>query len=142
MSDHTTPEPSGYTQPMAPYGQPPQHPAQGPVPYGQPQHPGQPPYPPQGYVTAPVPYGAYPPMQVAPKSPGLSLLASFFLPGLGSMINGEAGKGVAILLCWIVSWVLTIVLIGFLGLLGFWIWGMVDGYQGARKWNLAHGIIS
>ena len=81
-------------------------------------------------------------MQVAPKSPGLSLLASFFLPGLGSMINGEAGKGIAILVCWIfASWVLTVVLIGFIGLLGFWIWGMVDGYQGARKWNLAHGII-
>src|SRR3954466_9002635 len=29
--------------------------------------------------------------QVAPKSPAVSALASFFVPGLGSMINGDVG---------------------------------------------------
>ena len=80
--------------------------------------------------------------QVAPKNPALSLLASFFLPGLGSMINGDVGKGVGILVGYFVSWVLTIVLVGFIGIIGFWVWGMVDGYQGARQWNARHGIYS
>src|SRR4029079_9172561 len=34
---------------------------------------------------------------VAPKNPGVSLIASFFLPGLGTMLNVEVGKGVGIL---------------------------------------------
>ena len=81
-------------------------------------------------------------MVVAPKNPAVSLLASFFIPGLGSMINGDVGKGVGILAGFIVSAVLTIIVIGFVGLVGFWIWGMVDGYQGAQKWNAKHGILS
>jgi len=97
--------------------------------------PVQPPYLAQGY--------GYPaPIQVAPKSPGLALLAACFVPGLGSLGNGEVGKGIGIFFGWCVSWLLTVILIGFFGLLGFWIWGMVDGYQGARRWNAAHGIIS
>ena len=58
------------------------------------------------------------------------------------MMNGSVGKGVGILAGWLVSWLLTVFLVGFLGLLGFWIWGMVDAYQGARQWNLRHGILS
>lgn len=88
------------------------------------------------------PSGLVPAVAVAPKSPGLSLLASFFIPGLGSMINGEVGKGVGILIGYIISWVLTIVVIGIAGVLAFWIWGMVDGYQGAQRWNARYGILS
>ncbi|WP_323100436.1 DUF2510 domain-containing protein [Intrasporangium sp. YIM S08009] len=80
--------------------------------------------------------------QVAPKNPAVSLLASFFLPGLGSMINGDVGKGVGILIGYFVSWLFVIVLVGFVGVFGFWVWGMVDGYQGARRWNAQHGIYS
>ena len=80
--------------------------------------------------------------QVAPKNPGIALLASFFIPGLGTIMNGQAGKGAGILVGYIVSWFLTIILIGFVGLVGFWIWGMVDAYQGAKSWNARHGIIS
>jgi TM2 domain-containing membrane protein YozV len=86
--------------------------------------------------------GLVPYVQVAPKNPGIALLASFFLPGLGTMINGEAGKGIAILLGYFVSWMLVIVFIGIFGIIGFWIWGMVDAYQGAVKWNARHGILS
>jgi len=88
-------------------------------------------------------YGAHPgQMMVSPKNPALSLLASFFLPGLGSMINGDVGKGIGILCGYLVSAVLVLILIGFFGLFGFWIWGMVDAYQGAQKWNARHGILS
>jgi TM2 domain-containing membrane protein YozV len=81
-------------------------------------------------------------MVVAPKNPAVSLLASFFIPGLGSMLNGDVSKGVVILVCYLISAVLTLVIIGIFGLFGFWIFGMVDAYNGARAWNARHGIYS
>ena len=68
------------------------------------------------------------------------LLASFFIPGLGTILNGETNKGVGILVGYVVGWVLTIILIGFLIALGFWIWGMVDAYNGAKEYNARHGM--
>jgi TM2 domain-containing membrane protein YozV len=82
------------------------------------------------------------PQQVAPKNPGLALVTSFFFPGLGTLMNGQAGKGIGIFVGYAISWVLCLVLIGFIGVFGFWVWGMVDAYQGAKKWNSAHGILS
>jgi TM2 domain-containing membrane protein YozV len=79
---------------------------------------------------------------IVPKNGGLGVLVSFFIPGVGSMINGSVGLGVAILISYIVSWLLTIVLIGIPLVIGVWIWGMVDGYRSAQRWNQAHGIIS
>jgi len=106
-------------------------------PYGQGGSYNQPPYPPQPYgQPGPLPYA------VAPKSPVLALLVSFFIPGVGSMMNGEAGKGIGILIGYVVSWVLTFAIIGIPMLLGFWIWGMIDAYTGAQKWNFRHGIVS
>lgn len=90
-------------------------------------------------VTAPIatPYG-----YVTPKNPGLSLLASFFVPGLGSIINGDVARGIIILVGYVVSWLLVILIVGLFGVLGFWVWGLVDAYQGARLWNARHGIVS
>ncbi|WP_411283641.1 DUF2510 domain-containing protein [Lapillicoccus sp.] len=104
--------------------------------------PGQRPLPsrPVGLVQGQ--YGMVPAIQVAPKNPALALLASFFIPGLGSMLNGEVGKGVGILIGYAVCWVLSFVLIGIPGLIAFWVWGLVDAYQGAQKWNARHGILS
>jgi TM2 domain-containing membrane protein YozV len=111
---------------------------QGPYPPAQyPQQPYQQPYPQQQYQQQP-----YPQMMVAPKSPGVAVLASFFIPGLGSMISGRGGLGALILCLYVVSWILTIVLIGFIGVFGFWIWGMIQGYADAVAWNRSHGIIS
>ena len=79
---------------------------------------------------------------VAPKNPALHLIVSVFLPGVGSMMNGAVGKGVGILLgyffCLLFFWLLIPLFIA----LGLWIWGLVDAYQGAQRWNQAHGIIS
>ena len=115
------------------------YPAQQPRPYPPAQYP-----PPQQYQQ---PYGQQfpqqqPQMTVAPKSPGVAVLASFFIPGLGSMISGRVGIGVLILCLYIVSWILTIVIIGFVGLIGCWIWGMIQGYTDAVAWNRRYGIIS
>jgi TM2 domain-containing membrane protein YozV len=90
--------------------------------------------------TYPNPYPAAP--FVAPKNPAVSLLISFFVPGVGSMVNGDAGIGVAILIGYLVSLFLMLVLVGFLTAPAFWIWGLVDAYTGAQRWNARHGIIS
>jgi TM2 domain-containing membrane protein YozV len=79
---------------------------------------------------------------VAARNPAISLLISFFVPGLGSMINGRVGIGVAILLVYILGYILILFLIGIPIVIGAWIWGLVDAYQSAQKWNAAHGIIS
>lgn len=90
-------------------------------------------YTPAGYVAV---------SHVAPKSPGLALLASFFLPGLGQLVNGQVAKGLVTLVAFAVSWVLIFALIGFLLLPALWIWSMVDAYTGAQRWNARHGILS
>jgi TM2 domain-containing membrane protein YozV len=135
-----------YQQPQ--YGQPNQQPQ-----YGQPsqQQYGQPSQQPQygqpGYPVAPYqqPYAqGYPAAgpQVVPKNPGIALLISFFLPGVGSLYAGKVSTGVIIIACYIVSWILTIIIIGFVGVFGFWIWGMIDAYQAAQAWNRQHGLVS
>jgi TM2 domain-containing membrane protein YozV len=81
-------------------------------------------------------------MVVAPKSPAVSLIVSFFIPGVGSMINGDVGTGIAILLLYAVGIVLAVFLIGIPLAIGAWIWGLIDAYKGAQRWNARHGIIS
>jgi TM2 domain-containing membrane protein YozV len=107
----------------------------------------QPPQTPNGYQPAPYqqpyPAGGYQqPTQIVPKNAGVALLISFFLPGVGSLYAGKTTTGVIILIGYIISWILTIVLIGFVGVFGFWLWGMIDSYQAAQSWNRARGIES
>ena len=90
-------------------------------------------------------YQAQPPQPaVVPRSAGVAVLASFFIPGLGSMMNERAGKGTLILACYLVTWGATVVTFGFLFLLpiAVVIWGMVAGSNDAHRWNRAHGLIS
>lgn len=101
--------------------------------YGQPGY-GQQPYGQPGYG-----YGGY---QVAPKNPALMLLASFFLPGLGTILNGESGKGIGIMIGYFVAVLFSLLLIGIPFAIGLWVWGMVDAYQGAQKWNMQRGVVS
>jgi len=136
QAPYGTPEygqPYGTPQYGAPqYGQPPYGTPQ----YGQPSHGAAPP----GYP--PAAYGQPGQQVVAPRSGALGLIISFFLPGVGSMVNGSVGLGVAILVGYVISWFFTFVLIGLPFLIAFWVWGLVDGYQSAQRWNAAHGIIS
>jgi TM2 domain-containing membrane protein YozV len=81
-----------------------------------------------------------PPAVVAPRSAAVSVLLSVFVPGLGSMVNGNARTGVTILVLNIVGWMLAIVLIGIPLAIGTWIWGLVDACQSAERWNRAHGV--
>ena len=95
----------------------------------------------QEWTPLPLPGQAAQPMTVAPKSPGVSVLLSVFIPGLGSMVNDNAGTGAAILILNIVGWLFAIFLIGIPLAIGTWIWGLVDAYKSAQRWNRAHGII-
>jgi TM2 domain-containing membrane protein YozV len=81
-------------------------------------------------------------MTVAPKNPAVSVLLSLVIPGLGSMVNDNASTGVTILILNIIGWMLAIMLIGIPLAIGTWIWGLVDAYQSAQRWNRTHGIIS
>lgn len=87
--------------------------------YGQQYAPGQ-----QAMEWTPLPMQGYEiqPVMVAPKSPASSVLLSIFIPGLGSMVNDNAGVGVTILILNIIGWILAIVLIGIPLALGTWIW--------------------
>ncbi|MCT1863931.1 hypothetical protein HMPREF3086_08405 [Dietzia sp. HMSC21D01] len=105
--------------------------------YGMPQygHPGQPHAQPYGAMQ---PYGQYPP--ATRKDPALMLVASLLIPGLGTMLNGRVGRGVGILAGYGVGVLLSVVLIGLPIMFGFWVWGMVDAYQGAKDHNARHGL--
>ena len=98
----------------------------------------------QGAPNLPTPYVGQPTgmMPVHAKSPVGHVAASFFIPGLGSMLAGESGKGIAILLAWLISIPLAFLFIGIFTGLGAWVFGMVDAYSSARNWNLRHGILS
>jgi TM2 domain-containing membrane protein YozV len=92
------------------------------------------------------PYAAWTPAPtsyaVAPKNPAVSLLASFFIPGLGTMLNGEVNKGVGILVGYFLCLFTFFLIVPLLVAVGLWVWGMVDAYQGAQGWNRRHGILS
>lgn len=97
------------------------------------------PVPPQPVLPAQQ-YGVQP-VIVQPHSPGLAVVASFFFPGLGSMLNDQVGKGVLILCCYIVAAITCLIVIGFLLTPAVWIWGMIAANNDARNWNRAHGIL-
>ncbi len=83
--------------------------------------------------------GAASPPQVvvirAAKSPGVAVVLSFFVAGLGQIYNGQIGKGVAFMIAYLCSLVLMWVLVGFIIAPILWIWSMVDAYKTAERIN-------
>lgn len=143
-------DPESFPPPPPGYGQPSQLPPPPPG-YGQareqyreqPQYGNYQPPPPTPGLPAMYQQGQPQPYyQVAPKNPALGVIASLFIPGLGSMIVGKGGKGALILILNIIGWVTVIFIVGWFLALGTWIWGMVAGYQDAQDWNRQHGVIS
>lgn len=112
------------------------------------------PAPPVAYPVA----GAYPGhpggVVVLPKSPGLMALASFLLPGLGSILCEQAATGLLILAIWaasflasmffllipVIGWLLDLLVAPFA--FGAWLFGMLHAYQAAQTWNRNIGVIS
>jgi TM2 domain-containing membrane protein YozV len=71
----------------------------------------------------------------ARNRPSMPLLASLVVPGLGSMINGDVRKGALILAGFLLSIPLTVILLGVVGMFGFWLWGLIDAHDGATGWD-------
>jgi TM2 domain-containing membrane protein YozV len=67
----------------------------------------------------------------ANKSPGIALLLSLLICGVGQMYNGQVGKGILMLIGFVLLWA---VLLGWV----VWIWSMVDAYSTAKEMNLRY----
>lgn len=67
----------------------------------------------------------------ANKSPGIALLLSLLICGVGQMYNGQVGKGILMLVGFVLLWA---VLLGWV----VWIWSMVDAYSTAKEMNLRY----
>jgi len=64
---------------------------------------------------------------------GLAVLLSFLLPGLGQIYNQQFTKGTRFMIGYVVSWVLSFIVIGWFFLIVVWIWSMVDAYQSTGR---------
>ena len=72
------------------------------------------------------------------KNAGLAAVLSFFWCGVGQIYNGQIGKGIAFIVVQSINALLMLIVIGFVTFPIFWIWGMVDAYKSAEKYNLQH----
>jgi len=59
----------------------------------------------------------------------LPTILSFFFPGLGQIIKGHIGKGLLFILAMIVSFVMTLIAIGFILIPIVWVWNLYDAYN-------------
>lgn len=67
----------------------------------------------------------------ANKSPGIALLLSLLICGVGQMYNGQVAKGILMLIGFVLLWT---VLLGWV----IWIWSMVDAYSTAKQMSLRY----
>ena len=80
--------------------------------------------------------------------PWLTVLINFFVPGLGQVCIGQVGKGLGILVSFLlfsfITYLLMFVLIGFIlwfFLVAYWVAIMVDGYYQADKLRKGQAIM-
>lgn len=66
----------------------------------------------------------------ADKSGGIAAILSFLFTGSGQVYNGQLGKGIGILICAIIGYMLY-----FIPGMIVWIYGMYDAYSTANKMN-------
>jgi TM2 domain-containing membrane protein YozV len=69
------------------------------------------------------------------KSEVMGAVVNFFFPGVGHMILGKVGMGIAIFCAYLVSLVLCFFIIGFILLPIIVIWSIYDAYTYAKKYN-------
>lgn len=75
------------------------------------------------------------PVRTEKKSSGLAAIASFFIPGLGQIYNGQIGKGIMFIIIGTIFALLMFVLIGFILYPLFWIYNIYDAYSTAENIN-------
>jgi TM2 domain-containing membrane protein YozV len=71
------------------------------------------------------------------KNPGLAAILSFFWMGLGQIYNGQIGKGIVFIIAYVISFVLMLVVIGFVTTPILFFWGIFDAYKSAERINMA-----
>ncbi len=77
------------------------------------------------------------------KNAVLYAILGLLIPGLPSLlIREDKVLGGIQLGLWVLSWILTIVLIGFLLWPAVAIWAAVSGYGDAQLWNRRHGFVT
>jgi TM2 domain-containing membrane protein YozV len=77
--------------------------------------------------------------EAAPKSPGVALLLSFLICGVGQMYNRQVAKGILTLVgCVVFVGMGSVSAIFFVFYLALWIWQLVDAYSTAKKMNLRY----
>jgi len=64
-------------------------------------------------------------------SPVVALLVSVLLPGGGSILAGNRKRGLLLFGGFFLSLLLTVIYIGVVGMIVFWVWGIVAAYQDA-----------
>ena len=74
--------------------------------------------------------------EVKMKNAGIAAVLSFFITGLGQIYNSQIAKGIIYdLVIQFINGLLLYVLIGFITMPLFWIWGIYDAYKTAEKIN-------
>jgi TM2 domain-containing membrane protein YozV len=69
------------------------------------------------------------------RNPGVAAVLSFFWCGLGQIYNGQIGKGILMLVAYLISVSLIWLIVGLITTPILWIWGMVDAYNTAERLN-------
>ncbi|MFB4163220.1 hypothetical protein ACE1TI_05125 [Alteribacillus sp. JSM 102045] len=69
------------------------------------------------------------------KNAGLAAVLSAVWSGLGQIYNGQIAKGIILMIIQFINSLLFFVLIGFITYPIVWIYGMVDAYKQAEKYN-------
>ena len=65
--------------------------------------------------------------------PGLAVLLTFFIPGLGQLYLGRIGRGIVLVIAYGIFWIISILTIVFgIVLLIFWIWAIYDANNATR----------
>ena len=69
------------------------------------------------------------------RSPGLAAVLSFFWCGLGQIYNRQIAKGIMMMIAYAISAFMMYLLIGFITTPILWIWGIIDAYREADRFN-------
>ncbi len=69
---------------------------------------------------------------VEEKSSGIAVILSFFIPGLGQIYNGQIGKGILIIILFVIFGALSSILIGIPFYLALWVYSMYNAYKVAE----------
>jgi len=69
------------------------------------------------------------------KTPAVAVLLSLIISGAGQIYNGEVGKGIGMIVAYIICWATSVLVFPVLILIGLWVWGMIDANTKANEFN-------